>query len=724
MKLEKTLSCLIAGVLACTIALAGIGCIDSAFGLYAEMTRLGIYLALWTAFCIACAFLRRGGTIFICLCAVFLGFLYREGTVEQEVESLLFHLSTFYNGGYGCGVIYWTSPDLHAVPVDGGLFLIGAAISGMLVFLLFRRKNELPALLAAIIPLGICLVVTDTIPSAPWLFLLLSSLALLLLTHPVRKKRTADGIRLTALLLIPVYLASIVLFVVSPQEEYGQNMNALQEFLINSFYQVEEELPQQQGGTIPGDTQQRDQVDLSQVGNREDSSAIVLEVLAGSAQTLYLREQSFDTYDGLSWTASDSSSGIDPYWPTEGLTNIGYVHIETKTNRKNMLLPYYIAAEDWQYDFKKGAYPNMGKRNYSYYQKAILEDGAGLAEPVSYNAADLQKYLAIPEQTKTMWKTMLSKVDIPAGAEITEVVQRIGDFVRSSAGYDLQTDKMPEGEVDFGLWFLRNSDGGYCVHFATAATMLLRAKGIPARYVTGFATDVQQNISKNVTGNESHAWVEYLDPLLGWQILEATPGFSVVTPVPPEVTTTDPTETEPTETTQPTQPSETTPPETQPKPTVPTEATDPTTIDPTQITDVTDPGQIGLVGSDGDGTAGIPWEQARPVILWVLGVILGIILLISQRGLRLGHRRRRMHKGEPNAQALARWRYILRLRRLLDRTIPQELRELAERAAFSQHTLTRDELAQFDAWLEAAKADLQEKPWALRWIYKWIFAIW
>ena len=442
MKHEKKLSCLLGSVLAFIIALAGIGCIDSAFELYADLELLGLYLALWAAFCGVCFYFRRGGTVFLCICAILLGFLIREGTLEQEVESLLFHLSRIYNKGYGCGVIYWTSSKLHAVPVDGGLFVIGAAILSILSVVLCRRKNELVAMLASVIPLGICLVVTDTIPSEAWLFLLLASVALLLLTHPVRKNRAIDGIRLTAMLLVPVMLASVLLYTLAPQEDYADNMNGLQKFLTTYFYTkpTDSSVPGNKPGDGSGTAQSGPLVDLAAVGSRETNYEMVMDVLAESAQTLYLRDRSYDTYDGLSWKVSEKSTGVDPYWPTEDLTSIGYVHISTRMQRDNLLLPYYIAAEGWQYAFVEGAYPNTKHKEYSFYQKTSLEEGAGLDVPANYRDTDLQQYLQIPLQTKPMWKTLLGKVDIPAGAEIAEVVQCIGDYVRSSAVYDMNAE--------------------------------------------------------------------------------------------------------------------------------------------------------------------------------------------------------------------------------------------------------------------------------------------
>jgi hypothetical protein len=89
--------------------------------------------------------------------------------------------------------------------------------------------------------------------------------------------------------------------------------------------------------------------------------------------------------------------------------------------------------------------------------------------------------------------------------------------------------------------FLFESKEGYCVHFATAAVILARLNGIPARYVTGYLVHIpdvedesflpvqalsQQGIA---SGLNSHAWVELWFPETGWLVYEATPAFRLLT---------------------------------------------------------------------------------------------------------------------------------------------------------------------------------------------------
>ena len=81
----------------------------------------------------------------------------------------------------------------------------------------------------------------------------------------------------------------------------------------------------------------------------------------------------------------------------------------------------------------------------------------------------------------------------------------IGNFVNENVAYD----KSYIGKVEKASWVLQNKKG-VCQEYATLFIALVRAIGIPARYVTGVA---YSNIDK---GFGNHAWAEIWLPELGW----------------------------------------------------------------------------------------------------------------------------------------------------------------------------------------------------------------
>ena len=92
--------------------------------------------------------------------------------------------------------------------------------------------------------------------------------------------------------------------------------------------------------------------------------------------------------------------------------------------------------------------------------------------------------------------------------------------------YDLNPGRTPNG-MDSVDYFIKNKKG-YCMYFATTATLMFRKMGIAARYVEGYAVDIPGKYKNGeeltVRNNDSHAWTEIFIPNMGWIPIEATVG--------------------------------------------------------------------------------------------------------------------------------------------------------------------------------------------------------
>ena len=71
--------------------------------------------------------------------------------------------------------------------------------------------------------------------------------------------------------------------------------------------------------------------------------------------------------------------------------------------------------------------------------------------------------------------------------------------------------------------FVRRS--GHCEYFASAMTVMLRAEGIPARYVTGFLPGEYNDLGRDyiIRESDAHTWVEVYFPGYGWIPFDPTP---------------------------------------------------------------------------------------------------------------------------------------------------------------------------------------------------------
>jgi transglutaminase-like putative cysteine protease len=72
------------------------------------------------------------------------------------------------------------------------------------------------------------------------------------------------------------------------------------------------------------------------------------------------------------------------------------------------------------------------------------------------------------------------------------------------------------------FWF--DTQKGFCEHYASAVTFILRATGIPARVVLGYHGGQWNPITHSITiqQHRAHAWIEYWQEGAGWQLLDPT----------------------------------------------------------------------------------------------------------------------------------------------------------------------------------------------------------
>ena len=111
--------------------------------------------------------------------------------------------------------------------------------------------------------------------------------------------------------------------------------------------------------------------------------------------------------------------------------------------------------------------------------------------------------------------------------------------------------------------------------------------------------------------------------------------------------------------------------------------------------------------------------QPMPIIL-AAAVWAAIIL---QRILRIALRRRTL-TGGPNRRALGLWLDVERISAYMKREPPEELLELAQKAKFSQHQLTKEELHRFTAWLKGARTELRSRSIFQRIWCQYVLALW
>lgn len=107
-----------------------------------------------------------------------------------------------------------------------------------------------------------------------------------------------------------------------------------------------------------------------------------------------------------------------------------------------------------------------------------------------------------------------------------EIVERaLSMFREQPFVYTLQPPPLRGNTVDD---FLFNTQSGFCEHYASAFTFLMRAAGIPARVVTGYLGGEFNTASGDfvVRQSDAHAWTEVWYPDSGWVRVDPTGAVS------------------------------------------------------------------------------------------------------------------------------------------------------------------------------------------------------
>lgn len=183
---------------------------------------------------------------------------------------------------------------------------------------------------------------------------------------------------------------------------------------------------------------------------------------------------------------------------------------------------------------------------FSANQIAAAPDGvrgkvipAAFLESVAYRdfAADVYTRLPESEALDAVYAAMpesLQNAHPQTTQERYAALCEIRAWLSEQAEYDLAPGKTPRNR-DYVNFFLLENHKGYCMHFATAGTILARHLGIPARYCEGYLVDSEVLNSAsirdgryvvNVPNKKAHAWCEFYIDGYGWLPFEMTPGYT------------------------------------------------------------------------------------------------------------------------------------------------------------------------------------------------------
>ncbi len=130
--------------------------------------------------------------------------------------------------------------------------------------------------------------------------------------------------------------------------------------------------------------------------------------------------------------------------------------------------------------------------------------------------------LYIDQQEKASLEQIIKQLNLK-GKSQKQILQEVNNYFQDNFSYSLQLIGKDKNLTSLST-FLLKTRSGHCEYFATATTMLLRALGIPTRYVVGYSVHEFSRLENVyiVRNRHAHAWaLVYLNGK--WQSFDTTP---------------------------------------------------------------------------------------------------------------------------------------------------------------------------------------------------------
>ncbi len=279
----------------------------------------------------------------------------------------------------------------------------------------------------------------------------------------------------------------------------------------------------------------------SNSGSGSGSVSTAFGIYSEASGTQYVKLISYGDYQGSSWAQAEAYANLlhggysMSYLSGLALENSGYSssEVEIINYTTDYILPYLLSVYGGDYDVQTSDVYYTGSSStysmYAYYYDYLTEGSSGLSLPSSYSAAErayrgyvYENYTSVNSSTLTYLNKVIKEQNFDQ-SDVYTLISQIVEYVQNAATYNASYDSALNDEDDIIVAFLSDYQEGVCQHFASAATLLLRACGIPARYTGGYLTTTTAGEWTYVTSLNAHAWVEVYIDGIGWVVVDPTP---------------------------------------------------------------------------------------------------------------------------------------------------------------------------------------------------------
>ena len=280
--------------------------------------------------------------------------------------------------------------------------------------------------------------------------------------------------------------------------------------------------------------------DFANLGQSTELAFRVEFANARPAQSdLYWRGLVFSDFDGITWRRNPLKQHQQWQWEINRQSPQWLIDALATAEDKDKLAPntYQVILEPTQQRWLFGLdYPFAQQQEISITPDFTLLKDQPVTQQLRYkvlqyapmridpslNDADRAINLALPAQGNPKARALAQQLFRDSGSDPQRYMMAIERWINQTAfRYTLAPPKLNQDRID---GFLFDTKAGFCEHYSSSFTFMLRAAGIPARVVTGYQGGALSNGGNvwEVRQMDAHAWTEVWLEGQGWVRVDPT----------------------------------------------------------------------------------------------------------------------------------------------------------------------------------------------------------
>ena len=252
-------------------------------------------------------------------------------------------------------------------------------------------------------------------------------------------------------------------------------------------------------------------------------------------QQLYWRGLVFSEFDGVTWRPSPQQREWQPApqmpnWIANALATVPD-EVKTTPNR------YQIILEPTQQNWLFGLdYPFAQQQDISITSNFTLRKDQPVTQQLRYDVLQFAPMridpvlsdesrrlnLALPSSGNPQARLLAQQLFAQSDSDPVRYIQAIERWINQTEfRYTLSPPRLNTNRIDE---FLFNTKAGFCEHYSSSFTFMLRAAGIPARVVAGYQGGEPSRNGNvwEVRQKDAHAWTEVWLDGQGWVRVDPT----------------------------------------------------------------------------------------------------------------------------------------------------------------------------------------------------------